>query len=232
MVVQINTPRQQTNPDYKQFPLYSESLRLLISNGSYVLVDGEAITDNYHKSRNGELIVQLTSYDSSRNEMYGNLLLLLRNIRTLGTAVDKNGATVRRIRIGIAADIEEVVKTSITVTASIPDIVDVCYVFNTDDVSSGNVFGLGIRNCYICRYSNLDNNPLQLTEHDYEPPFVSDTPEHNEYFDECTSSVLWNGISSLQDVIWKALNRYAERQGNWSKIKCEMNRTLLGQLSP
>ena len=145
-------------------------------------------------------------------------------VEDVGANVDTAGNEVRRIYDGIAATVVELVKTPFTVIADIDDIIDVCFVFDLDNIEDGHVFGLGIRNCYLCRYYYLPDNqriePFKLEE-----SFASDNPLHTSSR-RCTSSILWYSICALQDVIWKSLNRYAERQENWSKVKCNMNDTL------
>jgi hypothetical protein len=98
--------------------------------------------------------------------------------------------------------------------------------FKETDYTSGGVFGQGISNCYLYTYRFTNDNPHQLTERDECSAFVSDTIEYNVHFDDCTSSMIWNEISCIQDIIWKALNRYAERQENWAKIICNNNPLL------
>ena len=42
MLVQLIVGQHPTIPEYNQFPLHSSTLRMLISNGEYVLLSGKA----------------------------------------------------------------------------------------------------------------------------------------------------------------------------------------------
>ena len=134
MVVQVIEGQPPTIPEYNQFPLYSLALRMLISNGEYVLLNGESICDNSQKNRNGEIVIQLTSYDDSRNLIYGNQFILLSSILEPGrTGQDENGTAVRPIRSGVASGIDEFVKTNNRTIAHKTDIMHICFMFKESD---------------------------------------------------------------------------------------------------
>jgi hypothetical protein len=227
MVVTIinTTASEPAIPQYSELPLHSPVMKMHISNGSFVMMNGDSVQDTIVKTREGQIVVQLTSYDTSRNVIEGNLLVLLSHVLdVVGVSLDTEGTEVRRIYDGIASGFVELVKTPNRVIATINDIIDVCFVFDLENIEDGRAFGLGISNCYLCRYYYLPDNQ-QIEPFKLEERFASDNPQHTSTR-RCTSSILWYSICALQDVIWRSLNRYGERQENWSKVKCNMNDIL------
>lgn len=203
-------------PEYTAFPVYAPNLKIFVSVGAYILLRGADVDNELLRNANGHIVAQILSFNKISNCLKCRVLSLITQVLPLvGLAADADGNEIDIIRTGIAGGIPEVVTACYQVVATPLDIIDVSFVFNIMDFVHGRVYGHGIINCFLLRYKYTSNNSLVSLP--YQPIFPSDNIGHL-FFDRCSNAVLWYSISSLQDAIWKGLNRRADRQDNFIRI--------------
>ena len=231
MMVPYNTYTTQEviEPSINDRPFTSSQLQLPMYVGSYVIIEGHNFTLDELKNRNGHVVIRIISYDDNTNTLHGKVFVPLYTLLDRVEELDNLGNTVDPIQTGIPAGIEELVATTKYVVATPQDIIDVCFVFHMEDVENGIVNGQGITNCYTYRYRyNCEETVMQqLTNVEYTPCFPSEMEEYTgEHSPSCTGSTLWYQMSSLQDDLFRILNRSGERQQTRYRQKFNFGTTL------
>jgi hypothetical protein len=204
--------------------------------GSYVIIEGHHLNENEFKNRTGHVVIRIMSHDEHTNMIHGKVFIPLYTILERVEELDSLGNSVDPIQTGIAAGIEEVVSTTKYVVASPQDIIDFCFVFHMEDVENGVVNGQGITNCYTYRYSyDVYEGPVmqQLTPAEYTSCFPSKMGLYTaQHLPSCTGSILWYKISSLQDDLFKILNRSGKRQQTrYPEMQFQHNSMELSEIS-
>lgn len=122
-----------------------------------------------------------------------------------------------------AYGMKEIIQTRKKQIITINKVFDFAFVFTLAEVDGGFVNHGGITNCFLIRYRS-QNNVLQDIGRTY--TFPCESPMHI-HFRKSTSRIIWNGIMSLQDVLWKVLNTETQKQLTYSdKIPVNLDTTL------
>lgn len=179
-----------TIPNYGKFPFYSTRMKMLISIGSYVVITAAIPEDR--------LVARIVDYDGEQ---------LVCNIFD---ALDASVALTCDSRN--AYGMTEIIQTRKKWITTINKVIDLAFVFSLSDVDAGFVNHGGINNCYLIRYRRL-NEEIEDIGCTYSFPCQS--PMHI-HFRKSTSRIIWNGIMSLQEVLWKVLNTETQKQVTYS----------------
>jgi hypothetical protein len=226
MVVYCYVSQYNTSPDYGTLPFYVPRLKGFLSVGTYVLLNGEGVPDRFW-TQDGNVIARVVSCNYYNNTIDCNLLLPMRSI--FATLNPAGQYQYHHLESGIAAGVVEVVLSQHQCVASTSDIEDVAFVFHIIDYLHGRVYGQGISNCFLLRYTYSINNQ-SLTPSDYESCFPSFYLDHRTLLFSCTVTSLWRSISNLQDILWKVLNRPSQNQNTTVKIMFPFDPILWGYL--
>jgi hypothetical protein len=177
MVVYCYHSNNQNDPELSSFPFYVPNMQLMLSVGSYVILNGEGITNNQLLNRNGKIIARVMSVDHCHGIILCSVLVLLSSVISTANVQIGHQQYINPFTTGIAAGVPEVTNCLYKVIASTADIEDVAFVFHITDFLNGRVYGQGISNCFLLRYNYSINNTLIPLE------YVSCFP--SSYVDHC-----------------------------------------------
>jgi hypothetical protein len=176
-----------TIPNFGKMPLYSTKLRMMLSIGSYVLIQPQS-TDE-------AVVIRIVDY-VGENVSCNVFDLLQSSECRINTSAKAYG-------------MNELVQTCKKCTITINAIKDIVFLFTLNDVESGKVTHGGIRNCFLVRYRR--NHLLELENVGYTYTFPCQSPLHI-HFRTSTAAIIWNGVIAIQDVLWKIMNTESQNQ--------------------
>jgi hypothetical protein len=191
-----------TIPNYGKMPLYATKLKMLVSIGSYVLLQLNVVDD--------PTVVRIVDY-------VGDVITC-----NVFESLQSTHATMR-CTSALAYGMKETVQTRKKHSTTINEIIDLAFVFTLSDVEAGKVTHAGIRNCFLLRYRS-NNDVLENVGYTY--TFPCESPMHI-HFRSSSSNTVWNGIVGLQDIMWKIMNTVSQKQiTNSPKIPAHIDTTL------
>lgn len=204
---------EETIPNYGQRPILSNTLRMMISIGSSVLIKKEGRNGVDEQNDDDVIVATIVSYQSETEVT----CLMYKSIDELDCR-----SMISRMSIGVGYGLREVLKTKQKIVVSIDEVIDFAFIFQIRNLEDDCINYGGISNCYLLRFQAEDGIINDVEHHQR---FPCDSPQHRMH--QSTMATIWHGISCLQDSLWKVLNSAAERQVPIVRVPVNIDCTLM-----
>jgi hypothetical protein len=194
MMANSTTGWDEADPLYSHEPVHVAKLKAYIAVGSFVRCTSSSAGDNA-----GTILGRIVR---RADENDGSVIL---NMFKLLTEMSYAHEICRRTE-GEAQGITEVVQTMEWRSITTHEIIDVCFVFTEERMSTAFSVCTGMENCFFCRFRS-DRSPVGSLM-----TFPSEHPDHSHTV-ICFALRVWNSIEGIRDRLVKLLNRTGEKQG-------------------